>query len=210
MENKWIDWIKHHDEEDDLKLMAWNDEKMGGRAFFDWHEFDHPQLGKVEIGGWDIKGCWQNAPVEYLPEICEKHSDFTLAHALMSARLEFRKAEVEKRADGVYRIEAIIANKGFLPTYTSKRAQERKVVRPIEVSLKVPEGTSLLSGKPDDEIGQLEGRTNKMYGGWFSSRNVTDNQNRLEWVVAGQPGAEIELVVKSERGGTLRKTFELE
>jgi hypothetical protein len=128
----------------------------------------------------------------------------------MSARLEFRKAEVEKRADGVYRIEAIIANKGFLPTYTSKRAQERKVVRPIEVSLKVPEGASLLSGKPDDEIGQLEGRTNKIYGGWFSSRNVTDNQNRLEWVVAGKPEAEIELVVKSERGGTLRKTFKLE
>ena len=49
-----------------------------------------------------------------------------------------------------------------------------------------------------------------MYGGWFSSRNVTDNQNRLEWVIAGQPGAEIELVVKSERGGTLRKTFKLE
>jgi murein tripeptide amidase MpaA len=71
MENKWIDWIKHHDEEDDLKLMAWNDEKMGGRAFFDWQEFDHPQLGKVEIWGWAVKGCRQNAAVEYLPEMCE-------------------------------------------------------------------------------------------------------------------------------------------
>ena len=31
------------------------DEKTGGKAFHAWHEFDHPQLGKVEIGGWDTK-----------------------------------------------------------------------------------------------------------------------------------------------------------
>jgi murein tripeptide amidase MpaA len=210
MKDKWIDWMKHHSEEDDLKLMEWNDDKMDGRAFFPWREFEHPQLGKVEIGGWDIKNCWQNAPVEYLPEMCEKHAEFTLAHALMSARLEFRKAEVEKRAEGVYRVEAIVANTGFLPTYTSKRAQERKIVQPIEVSLKLPEGAGLLSGKTDDEIGQLEGRTNKIYGGWFSSRNVTDSQRRLEWVLTAESGADIEIVVTSERGGTLRKTLKLE
>jgi murein tripeptide amidase MpaA len=210
VKDKWIDWMKHHSEEDDLKLMEWNDDKMGGRAFVAWREFEHPQLGKVEIGGWDIKNAWQNAPAEYLPEMCEKQAAFTLAQALMSAKLEFRKAEVEKRADGVYRVEVIIANRGFLPTYTSKRAQERKVVRPIEVNIKLPGGVELLSGKMDDEIGQLEGRTNKIYGGWFSSRNVTDNQHRLEWVLTGKHGNEIDIVVTSERGGTLRKTLKLD
>jgi murein tripeptide amidase MpaA len=30
----------------------WNDEEMGGTRFVDWHAFDHPTLGEVEIGGW--------------------------------------------------------------------------------------------------------------------------------------------------------------
>ena len=157
MKDRWIEWMKHHDEEDDLETDAVERREDGWARLLPWREFEHTQLGKVEIGGWDLKNCWQNAPVEYLPELCEKHAEFTLAHALMSSRLEFRRAEVEKKADGVYQIEAVIANTGFLPTYTSKRAQERKIVRPIEVSFKLPEGAALLSGKTDDEIGQLEG-----------------------------------------------------
>ena len=64
----------------------------------------------------------------YLEEICKNHSQFTLAHALMSPRLGIRKATAEKQADGVYKITVVVSNGGFLPTYTSKRAQSRKVV----------------------------------------------------------------------------------
>src|SRR5260370_29118514 len=47
----FIGWFRWHPEEDDLKLMRWNDEVMNGEAFQDWTPFDHPQLGHVEIGG---------------------------------------------------------------------------------------------------------------------------------------------------------------
>ena len=42
------DWLREHDIADDLKLMKWNDEVLGGKGFVNWYEFDHPQLGKVE------------------------------------------------------------------------------------------------------------------------------------------------------------------
>lgn len=206
----WIGWLKHHPEEDDVKLMQWNDEKLGGKAFAPWREVEHPQLGRVEVGGWDMKNYWTNAPPEYLQEMCEQNCQFTLAHALTSPRLEIRRADVEKEADGVYKLTVIVANKGFLPTYTSKRAQERKIVRPTEVTINLPAGGKLLVGKREDEIGHLEGRSNKLYAGWFSSGNLTDNEKRLEWVVRAPQGSEAEVVVKSERAGTVRATLKLD
>jgi murein tripeptide amidase MpaA len=209
MKNEWINWVKYHPEEDDLKLMQWNDEKTGGKAYLPWREFDHPQLGKVELGGWDIKDYWQNAPADYLPEMCEQQSEFTLAHALMSSRLELLRQDVQRHGEGVYKVEVVVANTGFLPTYTSKRAQERKIVRPIEVSIKLPEGATLLVGKADQEFGQLEGRTNKLYGGWFSSRHITDNQKRLEWVISSPSGGTAQVTITSDRAGTLRTSLDL-
>ncbi|MDQ6694275.1 MAG: M14 family metallopeptidase [Chloroflexota bacterium] len=209
----FIGWMKFHPEEDDLKLMRWNDEQQGGKAFIPWHDFTHPQLGKVEIGGWDTKNYWTNAPAASLPELCEKHSQFTLAHALMSPRLEVRRADVQKEAEGVYVVSVVIANKGFLPTYTSHRAKDRKILRPIEAHIKLPSGAKLLAGDKDQEIGQLEGRSNKIHGGFFASRDVTDHEKRLEWVVSlagGTSGeAEVEVTVQSERAGTIRKRLTL-
>ena len=99
----WINWTKRHPEEDDIKIMKWNDEKLDGKGFEPWHWFDHPQLGRVEIGGWDHKYVWQNAPTQYLPAICEKQVQFTVAQALMSPRLEFLKTNVEPLGDGVHK-----------------------------------------------------------------------------------------------------------
>ncbi len=116
---------------------------------------------------------------------------------------------VVQQAEGIYKITTTVTNKGFLPTYTSKRAQERKIVRPIEARINLPEGGKLIAGKRDQELDQLEGRSNKLYGGWFSSGNVTDNEKRLEWIVRAPKGKQVEVVVKSERAGTIRTTLDL-
>jgi murein tripeptide amidase MpaA len=206
----WIGWLKHHSVEDDLKMLKWNDEKLGGKGFTAWHEVEHPQLGRVEVGGWDGKRYMQNAPPEELREICERSAEFTLAHALMSPRIYLKKSSVEKRAEGIYALSALVANEGFLPTYTSKRAQQRKLVRPLEVKLELPEGATLVTGKAEQEIGHLEGRSAKLYSAWFASGTPTDNQVKVEWVVNAPSGGKAKLTVKSERAGTLHADFELE
>ncbi len=58
----FIDWFHDHPVDDEIALLHWNDEALGGRGFVDWHEFEHPQLGTVEIGGWDWFRVWSNAP----------------------------------------------------------------------------------------------------------------------------------------------------
>ena len=63
---RFIDWWKDHPIEDDLKMLAWSDNEMGGRGFIDWYPFEHPQLGPVELGGWDEVNVLSNAPFDRL------------------------------------------------------------------------------------------------------------------------------------------------
>ena len=59
---KWIDWYRDHPAADDLKLLAWSDSLGADAAFVNWRPFQHPQLGEVEIGGWDLMNFWRNPP----------------------------------------------------------------------------------------------------------------------------------------------------
>lgn len=63
---KYIDWYRDHPIEDDFKLLKWNDEVLGGKGYVNWYRFQHPQLGEVELGGWDVAYCWRNPPPEQL------------------------------------------------------------------------------------------------------------------------------------------------
>ncbi len=47
---KFIDWYREHPVEDDLKLLKWSDEVLGGKGYVDWYEFDHPQAGQSGFG----------------------------------------------------------------------------------------------------------------------------------------------------------------
>ncbi|HLQ28349.1 MAG TPA: hypothetical protein VK140_03825 [Ktedonobacteraceae bacterium] len=104
---------------------------------------------------------------------------------------------------------ALVENNGFLPTYTSKKALERKDVRPIEAELELPEGVSIVSGQRRSELGQLEGRSNKLWV-WFSGSSPTDNRRKVEWVLKGPRGSTVNLIVRSQRAGVVRRTITLD
>ncbi len=73
---KYIDWFRDHTIDDDLKLIRWSDEKLGGIGHIPWKRFEHPQLGPVDIGGWNRFHAFSNPPpaflengVEAVPEV---------------------------------------------------------------------------------------------------------------------------------------------
>ena len=51
---------------DDIDRLIMNDEEYDGKLFIDWKPFNHPQLGEVEIGGWNPKFFSQNSPPDQL------------------------------------------------------------------------------------------------------------------------------------------------
>lgn len=201
-----IAWFYWHPPEDDYQLMAWNDQSLNGEGFVNWQPFDHPQLGSVEIGGWRFKTMWQNAPAQFLPELCEKQFRFALTHALMSPRLAVAKTAVIPQAPGVYKIIVQWENQGFLPTYTSQQALDRKAVKAIAVTLDLPETVTLITGKLRQELPHLEGRSNKAKS---SQANGVDYRRHLEWVVQGQPGNKLLIMAVAERAGTVRTELQL-
>lgn len=200
---RFIDWYRDHPVEDDLALLRWNDDALDGKGFVPWREFEHPQFGKVEIGGWDTVYCWRNPPPERLEAELRRFPGWLVWHALISPRIVLTRFDAAPLEEGVYRLTLVVDNEGWLPTYGSKKALERKAARPLVVELTFPEGVELVVGERRTEAGHLEGRAYKSPAaiGWMA--DPTEERLKLEWVVKGTRGSVVKAEVKGERSGYL-------
>ncbi|MEO6486539.1 MAG: M14 family metallopeptidase, partial [Thermoanaerobaculia bacterium] len=63
----------YHPVEDEVKLLRWSDKELGGEGFVKWRKFQHPQLGAVEIGGFDMIRYWFNIPFDRLEKEVAPH-----------------------------------------------------------------------------------------------------------------------------------------
>ncbi len=205
----YIKWLQRHPVADDLKMMQWNDEKLAGKGFINWEIFEHPQLGTVEIGGWDL-GIWYNPPIEYLPKLCQEQCKFAISHALMSPRLAVSQAVVEHQGGDMYHLVVQLENQGFLPTYTSEKALEQKSVKPIEVILDLPDNVTLVSGKQKQEIEHLQGRASEAFNFFSFFAQPGSYRCHLEWVVKGVANCEIKVTAKAERAGVVKTVITLQ
>ena len=207
---KFIDWFRDHPPADDLKILRWSDEALGGLAHQPWRPFDHPQLGRVEIGGWNRFHAFSNPPPALLPRELARFPAWIVWQALLSPQLELVHADATAQGGGNYAVRLVVQNTGWLPSYVSKRALERKVVRGLVAEIGLPDGATLVQGKRRMEMGQLEGRAYKHTGiSFWPDYHVTDDRMKVEWVVRGATGARVELVARHERAGTVRVTLTL-
>jgi len=206
----YIDWFRDHPIDDDLKLFRWSEQKAGGAAHVDWKPFDHPQLGKIEIGGWNRLHAFSNPPPQFLEREVARFPQWLLWQALISPRLELVTADATPLGSETWRVRVVVQNTGWLPSYVSKRALERKIVRGVIVEIELPDGAELVSGKLRDDAGQLEGKAYKHTGiSFWPDYHVTDDRAKMEWVVRGRGGDRIALTARHERAGTVRATIEL-
>jgi hypothetical protein len=123
-----IKWFLEHPIEDDLAMLRWNDEHFGGRLYVEWTPFDHPQLGPVEIGGWDWLFSWVNPPAELLEaEVRPPTSPRSLR---WRHRARGVRTTVEALGDSVWRVRVVIHNTGWLPTTVTDQATRQNLVLP--------------------------------------------------------------------------------
>jgi len=200
---KYIDWFREHPVEDDLKLIKWNDEKLGGKGYVDWYPFDHPQLGRVELGGWNSMLTWGNPPPEALENEIKPFPQWLVWQALISPLLSVREASAVKLDAKTYRVQLVVENTGWLPTYVTKKGLERKVARGVICEIKLPTGATLKSGKPRQECAQLEGRAYKSALP-ESSEESTHERLKVEWVVHAPRGGTVNLTACHDRVGLVR------
>jgi murein tripeptide amidase MpaA len=208
-DRKFIEWFRKHPHEDDLKILLWVEENVDENSYHEWRPFDHPQLGKVEIGGWDHMYSWRNPPASHMEAEAARNLPFFLSLGNMLPRLSVHTLDIIPIGEGSFQINLVIDNQGFLPTFTSQQGKKRGAVRPVRVEVEIPEGVILKSGKRRVELGHLEGRSNKLSVTSTFSMDPTDNRGRAEWVVAGPPGTVIKIKIHGERAGTLTREVRL-
>ncbi|MEO8535940.1 MAG: M14 family metallopeptidase [Betaproteobacteria bacterium] len=202
---KFIDWFRDHPIDDDLKLFRWSEDVLGGAAHRAWQTFDHPDLGRVEIGGWDRFHAFGNPPLSLLERELERFPRWLLWQALCSPKLELVHVSAAAVGADAWKITLVVQNTGWLPTYVSKRALARKTVRGVMVELALPDGATIVSGKARDDVGQLEGKAYKHTGvSFWPDYRVTDDRVKVEWVICAHPGATIGVTAAHARAGTLR------
>lgn len=129
----------------DLERLRWNDEEMAGAAFVDWHTFDHPTLGPVEIGGF-VRHRMSPPEGELIQNECEMGNAYKIYLGDLTPRLGI-KSEIEDKQQGVYEVVLSVENTGFLPT----ALQQAQVVG---IS---PKLALVLDVEPDDNLEILFG-----------------------------------------------------
>jgi murein tripeptide amidase MpaA len=201
---RFIDWYREHPLEDDIKMMEWSDSNLEGKGLVPWYPFVHPQLGPVELGGWDAQHAFRNPPGKFLEKEIAPLADWAIWHALISPRLELYSATAKAIGDGSYLVQMVVDNTGWLPTYITKKALERKAVRALVAEIELPEGAALAVGKERMELGQLEGRAYKSVSPYGWAADPTQERAKIEWVVHAPAGSVVKLVARHERAGTLR------
>jgi len=200
---KFIEWYREHPIEDDFKMLKWNDEVLKGKGFVNWYAYKNPQLGKVELGGWDSMNMWTNPPLEFLEKEISPFPDWIVWHALISPQLALWETKVTALGADSFRIRLVIQNEGWLPTYVTKKALEKKMTRGVIAEIALPKGATLESGKQREELGELEGRAYKTVIPEESDEGTSDRV-KVEWVVKAKKGTKVKLTAKHDRAGVVK------
>ena len=203
-------WVTDYDgdgEVSEAEQHRFNDEELGGRYFADWSAYRHPQLGRVEIGGWHSKFWGQNPPPEFLEAETAVQMPWILYLAEQSPLVSVSDPTVTANGDGTFTVEATITNRGYLPTSITDRGAvgrerpdgtiDRRVVRAPAVTL-AADGLELVEGRARTGIPHLAGSNPFLQAAREAAQTV-------RWVVrlAGDDG-KVQVTVQSDKGGTAR------
>ena len=206
----FIEWYREHPPEDDLKLLRWSDRELGGEGHVDWYPYEHPQLGPVELGGWNKLAVFRNPPVKYREREVRRFPRWLAWQALTTPRLELFRAEVARLGEDTWKVHLAVHNTGYLPSYVTKRALERKVVRGVIYEIALPEGARLISGKARFEGPQLEGRASKSsLQAFLPNADLAGDRGQYEWTLQAPAGASVTVVARHDRAGKLAHTLRL-
>ena len=207
-ESAWL-W-GFHPVEDELKLLHWNDTELGGDGFVPWHPFNHPQLGPVEIGGWDLIRYWYNIPFDRLEKEVAPHSDWLVYLGLATPRLAVRSFTAEPVGEGTWRVRLVVENTGWLPTSGSQQAVDQRVVDGITAEISLPPDAHLVNCEAQRRVGELQGRSGqRSTASWWGYTPGTPDRAVVDWIVSAPAGTTISVTASHDRAGTARAALTL-
>lgn len=177
--------------------------------YVDWHEYNHPTFGKVEIGGLNFKYTVQNPPQKFLAAECEHDTKFNLRFIKAMPHLTVCDGQSQCIGEGIYKVTAIVGNLGYLPTNITDEAIALKVDHPVEVRI---DSHDVIEGKQVVQVGNLAGYSRTETGSFYG--NLTTFQNakakkKVSWIIKGKAGDTITIQATHEKSGNAELRIQL-
>ncbi len=182
---------QRNNREGDKGWLQYSDEKREGEGFVEWTDFDHPQLGRVQIGGF-APYFRTNPPAEELDALAGKQADFILDLLDRMPKVSLTEPTVKRLAAGLYEVKAALVNDGFLPAGTRMAVRNRRA-RPFVVRLDLPV-ENVLSGQAVSKIWSVGG---------------SGGRNDFRWIVRAPDGSTLKITLFSEKYGESSTTVAL-
>jgi hypothetical protein len=114
-----------------------------------WHEVDHPQFGKIEVGG--AKKNWVRQPPSFmLEEECHRNMAFTLYHADEMPQVAIDSVKVKPLDGKLFEVTATIVNRKLTPTRAAVDVKN-KLTPPDRVTLE-GKGAKVIAGLEADNL----------------------------------------------------------
>ena len=175
------------------KVLAFADKQPNMKPFVPWQELDHPQLGRVEIGG--VKEWEMFIPyVGDMARIAPTTTEFMRRHAGRHPELALTDVACDAVAGGVYRIRATVANVGAFSTCVMQAGRNVASTEPVRVRLRGVEDDAVLSRANLHELASLAG-----LGG----------REQFEWFVKAPSQSLVTVEASNPRGGVARQELKL-
>ncbi len=185
-----------------------NDFLEFGDQFHEWTAFDHPQFGKVELGG--MKKTFGRVPPRFMnEELCHRNMAFTLYQADEMPQMRIGETSVEKIGGDVYRVRLDLSNDKAVATIMVKAAANNVV--PPDVITVEGKGVEVLSAswvankwRPGvaEMIDQADLRRLQIRSGHPARTTRT-----LQYLVKGS--GNMTVTYASVKGGTVQKSIPL-
>lgn len=183
-----------------------------GDQYVDWKEFDHPDYGKVEMGGRWKKTRGRIPPKFMNEELCHRNMSFTLYQADEMPMMKMGDYKVEKIGKNVFRVWVEFSNPKVAPTITEKAAQNN-VVRPdllsLEGNVEIISASWINDTKTFDYLNPITKEIDQHDLNRIMIRNGHQGKTSrtIQYLVKGS--GKVTVKYDSMKGGTVSTSFEV-
>ncbi|MDF1799551.1 MAG: M14 family metallopeptidase [Planctomycetota bacterium] len=188
----------------------WSDDHLlMGAGFVDWHPFDHPFYGEIELGGFR-KDVGRVPPSFLIEEMLHRNALFNIRHAEAMPRVEFLEHKTTELPGGLVALDVTVSNRSTIPTRTAQAAAKGiGVPDRLTIALAGRDAQVLAAGYPGDRwhperIALIDGDPTSI----ALERGVPgEGDVTLRWILSG--GSEATIRWTGEKALDVETTIEL-
>ncbi len=169
---------------------VWDAAHNKGRIVRPWVEFNHPQLGAVDVGGVDSRVGMSNPPLEMVADVCSKQAAFYLRLAALAPAVRVGTPMVESLGAELYKVTCVVENLGYLPTHVLDSAENLAFNEPLGAHVHLEGELRLMDGQTPQVLGHLDGWGRGLFSGafalFFQRSKGSVSRKELSWVIRGK------------------------